>query len=183
MSHRPSPPQSMMPQQGREPLARRDASAMSMGGPGGMGTLGGMGGMGGMGGGGGPDDGDGAANVEISPEQVQTIRRMVAENRSLTGPLIESLKQTDPKGAAHLTPDDPDGILRYFSELGNDDAPSGSSNAANFNPPPAFSGGPPPRRPSPPPGSQAIEVTPAEHASIQRVSSASLIVSPGWGGF
>ncbi len=58
---------------------------------------------------------------EITPEQVQTIRRMVAENPTLTGPLIESLKQTDPERAANLTPSDPDGILRFFSELRDDD--------------------------------------------------------------
>ena len=143
-------PHSMMQQQGREPLARRDATAMSVGGPGGpgnlgalgaLGALGGMGGMDGMGGGGGgPSDGDDGANIEISPEQVQTIRRMVAENRALTGPLIESLKQTDPEGAAHLTPDDPDGILRYFGELGNDDAPSGSSHSNAAPPPPRGTG-------------------------------------------
>jgi hypothetical protein len=124
--------------------------------------------MGGMGGGGGLGDGDAAANVEISPEQVQTIRRMVAENRSLMGPLIESLKQTDPEGAAHLNPDDPDSILEYFRRLGEDEVPSGSGNAANFNAPPARLAAPPP------PGTQAqgIDITPADQASIQRVSPA-----------
>jgi hypothetical protein len=77
-------------------------------------------GMGGMGGAGGSGGGDAPA-VEITPEQVQTIRRMVAENPTLTGPLIESLKQTDPERAANLTPSDPDGILRFFSELRGDD--------------------------------------------------------------
>jgi hypothetical protein len=96
-----------------------------------------------MGGGGSSSDGDDPANIEISPEQAQTIRRMVAENKALTGPLIENLRQTDPQGAAHLTPDDPDGILRYFSELGNESgAPSDGSNS---NVAPARIAAPPPR--------------------------------------
>jgi hypothetical protein len=106
---------------------------MSTGGMDGMGALGGMGGMGGLGGLGGasgPGDGEGAAAIEISPEQVREIRRMVAENVTLMGPLVESLKQTDPERAAHLTPTDPDGILRFFEELGNDaDVPSGSGGS------------------------------------------------------
>jgi len=109
-------------QQQRQP--RRDSSSMlmdSMGGLGGMGGMGGLGGLGalaGMTGMGGP--GGGAAPTEIDPAQVQAIRRMVAENPLLTGPLIESLMETDPAGAAGLSVDDPEGILRYFDQIGQE---------------------------------------------------------------
>ncbi|KAI0302729.1 hypothetical protein BC826DRAFT_985947, partial [Russula brevipes] len=58
-----------------------------------------MGGWGNQGGGlpGGSGVG-GEGVVEIDPRQVQEIRRMIAENPTLTGPLIESLKETDPEG-------------------------------------------------------------------------------------
>jgi len=77
-----------------------------------------MGGWGNQGGGLPGGSGVGAESVEIDPRQVQEIRRMIAENPTLTGPLIESLKETDPEGAARLSTSDPDGILRYFSTMG-----------------------------------------------------------------
>jgi hypothetical protein len=172
------------PQGQQQPVARRDSSAVPMGGMGGMGALGGLGGMGGMGsmgsmggmggiGGigssGGSGDGDGSA-IEIDPAQVRAIRRMVAENPSLTGPLIESLKQTDPERAAHLTPSDPDGILRFFEELGNDDGlPSGRNGAIAPLPAPSE-----PRRAVSPPAAQNVGLTPAEQASVESVSCSSL---------
>jgi hypothetical protein len=161
--------------QGQQSLPRRDSSAMSMGGGGGMGGmgalggLGGMGGMGGMGGAGGPVNGDGADAVEIDPEQVRAIRRMVAENPTLMAPLIESLKETDPEGAAHLAPDDPDGILRYFEELANEDVPSGSTGSSSSNGPIALLPAPEPRHATLPPTAQSVSLTPAEQASIQKV--------------
>jgi hypothetical protein len=133
---------------------------------GGMGGMGGTGGTGGMVSSGGSGDGDGEAAIEIDPAQVRAIRRMVAENPSLTGPLIESLKQTDPERAAHLTPSDPDGILRFFEELGDDEAPQSGSNGALARLPAP----PEPRRAASPPAAQNAGLTPAEQASIQRVS-------------
>ncbi|KAH9985799.1 hypothetical protein BJV74DRAFT_550669 [Russula compacta] len=89
---------------------------------------------------------------------VQAIRRMVAENPTLTGPLIEDLKTTDPEGAAGLSTADPDGILRYFSQLGSDghDSSGGSIGA-------------PTRVPALPPtgGDAAMTLTPADNASIR----------------
>jgi hypothetical protein len=168
--------QQQQPQGQQQPIPRRDAGAMSMGGMGGMGALGGMGGMGGMGGlgglggAGGPGDGDGAAAIEISPEQVRAIRRMVAENVTLMGPLVESLKQTDPERAAHLTPTDPDGILRFFEELGNDDdVPSGSGGGTIPRIPPAAPALGLRGAATSPPAAQNVTLTPAEHASIQNV--------------
>jgi hypothetical protein len=43
---------------------------------------------------------------------------MVAENPALTGPLIESIKETDPEEAAHLSTRDVHGILDFFSKMG-----------------------------------------------------------------
>jgi len=160
------------PQGQQQPVDRRDSSAMSMGGMGalgGLGSMGGMGGMGGMGSSGGSGDGDGSA-IEIDPAQVRAIRRMVAENPSLTGPLIESLKQTDPERAAHLTPSDPDGILSFFEKLGNDEAPpSGGNGAIARLPAPSE-----PRRAVSPPAAQNLGLTPAEQASVESVSFSSL---------
>ena len=73
-----------------------------------------LGGLSGMADIGGPGHGDNAAPIEINPAQVYEIRRMVAENPALTGPLIESIRATDPEGAAHLSTSDPDGIIRFF---------------------------------------------------------------------
>jgi hypothetical protein len=136
----------------------------SMGGLGGMGGMGGLGGLGalaGMTGMGGP--GGGAAPTEIDPAQVQAIRRMVAENPLLTGPLIESLMETDPVGAAGLSVDDPDGILRYFDQIGQEASGQG---------PPAPLLAPTPASVTIPPGTetQTAAVNSKEAASIERVS-------------
>ena len=74
-----------------------------------------LGGLNGMGDTSVPGIGDGAAAMEIDPAQVYEIRRMVAENPALTGPLIESIRATDPEGASHLSTSDPDGIIRFFN--------------------------------------------------------------------
>jgi hypothetical protein len=76
-----------------------------------------LGGLNGMGDTGGPGNGDDAAPIEIDPAQVDEIRRMVAENPALTGPLIESIRATDPEEAAHLSTSDADGIIRFFSPI------------------------------------------------------------------
>lgn len=76
-----------------------------------------LGGLNGMGDTGGPGNSDDAVPIEIDPAQVYEIRRMVAENPALTGPLIESIRATDPEGAAHLSTSDPDGIIRFFSPI------------------------------------------------------------------
>lgn len=68
-----------------------------------------------------PCIGDDAAAMGIDPAQIYEIRRMVAENPALTGPLIESIRATDPEGAARLSTSDPDGIIRFF----NPTAPTG----------------------------------------------------------
>lgn len=138
---------------------------MGGGGLGGMGAgLGGMG-MGGLGGGGGGGGGDGGAPVEITPTQVEAIRRMVAENATLMGPLIEDLQTTDPVGAAGLSATDPDGILRYFNQLGNDGGHGSSGGGGSMG-----SIGAPIRVPAlPPAGNPGITLTPADNASIHEV--------------
>ncbi|KAH9963852.1 hypothetical protein BC827DRAFT_95097 [Russula dissimulans] len=156
----------ILQQQQRQP--RRDSSSMlmdSMGGLGGMGGMGGLGGLGalaGMTGMGGP--GGGAAPTEIDPAQVQAIRRMVAENPLLTGPLIESLMETDPVGAAGLSVDDPDGILRYFDQIGQEASGQG---------PPAPLLAPTPASVTIPPGTetQTAAVNSKEAASIERMKA------------
>jgi hypothetical protein len=77
-----------------------------------LGALSGMGGTGNSGG------GDSAVPTGIDPAQVQAIRRMVAEYPALTGPLIESIRETDPEEAAHLSTKDTDGILEFFNKIG-----------------------------------------------------------------
>jgi hypothetical protein len=77
-----------------------------------------LGALSGVDGTGGPGNGDNVAPIVIDPARVQAIRRMVAENPALTGPLIESIRETDPEGAAHLSTRDADGILGFFSSIG-----------------------------------------------------------------
>ncbi|KAH9993258.1 hypothetical protein BJV77DRAFT_377984 [Russula vinacea] len=74
-----------------------------------------LGSMSGVGGGtGGPGNSDNAAPLGIDPTQVHAIRRMVADNPALTGPLIDNIRETDPEGAAHLSTSNADGILQFF---------------------------------------------------------------------
>jgi hypothetical protein len=78
-----------------------------------------LGSVNGVGGTGGPSNGDNAAPMMgIDPTQVDAIRRMVADNPALTGPLIDSIRKTDPEGAAHLSTSDADGILQFFNPTG-----------------------------------------------------------------
>jgi len=132
--------------------------------------MGGLGGLAALAGMTGPGDGGGggAAPIEIDAAQVQAIRRMVAENPILTAPLIESLKATDPVSAAELSVDDPEGILRYFDQMGQDGSGQGPSA-----PPPV----PVPAPVATPFGSQAVALTSEEAASIERVSFSVCVLS------
>jgi hypothetical protein len=71
--------------------------------------------MNGVGSTGGPGNSDNAAPLGIDPAEVHAIRRMVADNPALTGPLIDSIRETDPEGAAHLSASDTDGIFQFFN--------------------------------------------------------------------
>jgi hypothetical protein len=151
---------------------------MGMGGMGGMGMgMGGLGGGGGGGGGPGGGGGDGGAPVEITPTQVEAIRRMVAENATLMGPLIEDLRTTDPEGAAGLSATDPDGILRYFNQLGNDGGHGSSGGGGGGS---IGSIGAPTRVPAlPPTGNAGMALTPADNASIREVIGSFLSYTVG----
>jgi len=115
--------QQQQPEQQRQ--SRRDSSSMSLDSMGGSGGMGGLAALAGMAGISGPGEGGGAVPIEIDAAQVRAIRRMVAENPILTGPLIESLRVTDPVGAAELSVDDPEGILHYFDQIGRGESGQG----------------------------------------------------------
>lgn len=97
-----------------------DLSSMSMG------ALGG-----GLGGGG---SSSGGATAEVTPEQIEQIRRMVAYNPILTGPLLEQFRQEDPDLYNRIG-GDPEKLLTILSEVGDDSGPSASSAPASLLPP------------------------------------------------
>ena len=137
-----------------------------LGGAGGIGGSGGMGGMGGMpdlsglGGMGGPN-GDSGEAVEIDPAKVEEIRRLVANNPALTRPLVAHIKEQEPVLAAGLT-EDPESILRFFSQDADDSGRSGGGNL-----PLSVTAAVSAARPAPP----AVQggLTLADEASINRV--------------
>ncbi|KAF8264429.1 hypothetical protein EI94DRAFT_470621 [Lactarius quietus] len=92
-------PQSLIPQNLMKMVAQQqqqqelpDLSSMSLG------ALGGLGGGtdSGTGAGTGTGTGTGTATAEVTIEQIEEIRRLVAYNPILTGPLLEQIKQEDP---------------------------------------------------------------------------------------
>ncbi|KAI9455447.1 hypothetical protein BJY52DRAFT_643047 [Lactarius psammicola] len=161
-------PQSLVPQDLMKMMAQQqqqqelpNLSSMSLG------ALGGLGG-----GGGGP----GAATAEVSPEQIEEIRRLVAYNPILTGPLLEQIKQEDPELYNYID-GDPEKLLRALSQGGDDSVPSAPSPPVSHLPtafPPA-----PARLPAPAPMPQrvmqpatetrTVSVTPEEHQAIETI--------------
>ncbi|KAI0255163.1 hypothetical protein BJV78DRAFT_821916 [Lactifluus subvellereus] len=158
-----------------------------MGGAGGMAGSGGMAGMGGLaglsslGGTGGPDD-DGDSGdrdaVEINPVKVEEIRRLVANNPALIRPLIAHIKEQEPKLAAELS-EDPESILRFFSQGADDGGRSGGGSVPLSIIAPALAAAPSPSpSPSPAPApapapallaSQGSGLTLADESSINRL--------------
>ncbi|KAI9448705.1 hypothetical protein F5148DRAFT_1292122 [Russula earlei] len=164
-SSTPGFPQGPFQPSPQQPQPRRDPGFMGgIGGSDAQSALGGLASSGNSGG----------AVPEIDPAQVLAIRRMVAENPALTGPLIKHLMETDPEGAKDLSVDDPDGILRYFSQLGEDYATAPSGQGARLRAPAAPVPGPGPAlvpvTSRPPPGSNDVTLTPAEAAFIEKAS-------------
>jgi UV excision repair protein RAD23 len=119
-------PQSLIPQNLMNAVAQQqqlpDLSSMSLS------TLGGSG-----------DGGSGGATAEVTPEQIDEIRRLVASNPILIGPLLEQFKQEDPElyervgGQSALT--NPEKLLRVLGEGGDDSGPSVSASTASLLPP------------------------------------------------
>jgi hypothetical protein len=89
--------------------------------------------------GGSGDGGSGGATAEVTPEQIDEIRRLVASNPILIGPLLEQFKQEDPElyervgGQSALT--NPEKLLRVLGEGGDDSGPSVSASTASLLPP------------------------------------------------
>lgn len=140
-----------------------------------------LGALGGLGGGGG---GSGAATAEVSPEQIEEIRRLVAYNPILIGPLLEQIKQDDPKLYNYID-GDPEKLLHAFSQGGDDSGPSASPPSASYLPP-ALSPAPArPPAPNPVPQrvmqptteTQTVSVTQEEHQEIENVCLLSLLTT------
>ncbi|KAI0295828.1 hypothetical protein B0F90DRAFT_1130819 [Multifurca ochricompacta] len=197
-------PQSLLPQnllqlvqQQQQSQQRRDSDPLaglgSLGGLGGiggfpnlgdlgsMGGLGGMGGLSGMGGMGGGGSGGGTA--QVSTEQVEQIRLLVARNPNLIRPLLDQIREQDPQRAPTVD-GNPDALIRYLSEDGDggdDNAPI-RIPAINFASTPVSAPAPiPAHAPAPAPAhgptiriqhkGQVINLTFAEHESIQRLEA------------
>jgi hypothetical protein len=146
-----------------------DLSSMSLG------ALGGLGG--GAAGGATGGASSGAPTAEVTAEQIEEIRRMVALNPILTGPLLEQIKEEDIDLYNYID-NDPEKLLLALGR-GPDDTGSGgppvptaptsmppaAARAPNFAPVPA------PVPQGVPPGAQTttISVTQEEHAQIEGV--------------
>ncbi|KAH8994752.1 hypothetical protein EDB86DRAFT_1244585 [Lactarius hatsudake] len=132
----PPRPQDLMKmvaqQQQRQELP--DLSSMSLG------ALGGLGGA-----------GSGAPTAEVSPEQIEEIRRLVAYNPILTGPLLEQIKQEDPDLYNYID-NDPEKLLLALGQGGDD---SGTSA--------------PPRTMQPTTQTQTVQVTQEEGQAIETI--------------
>jgi len=147
-----------------------DLSSMSLG------ALGGLGGAlgGGAGGGAAPQ----AATGEVTIEQIEEIRRMVAFTPILTGPLLEQLKEEDPDMYNYID-NDPEKLLLAFARGGAESGPTDdSTNPTSLVPPlPPASARPPAFAPMPAPvpqgvpaaQTQTISVTQEEAEQIERI--------------
>ncbi|KAH9036716.1 hypothetical protein EDB83DRAFT_1756198 [Lactarius deliciosus] len=138
-------PQDLMKQQRQE---LPDLSSMSLG------ALGGLGGAG---------SGSGAPTAEVSPEQIEEIRRLVAYNPILTGPLLEQIKQEDPDLYNYID-NDPEKLLHALGQGGDDSGTSAPPIPAPRQPPAL--GRPPATAPVPQRMMQAYDPNPncASHA-------------------
>ena len=137
-----------------------------------LGALGGLGGGAGAGpgAGAGAGAGSGAATAEVTVEQIEEIRRLVAYNPILTGPLLEQIKQDDPDMYNYID-GDPEKLLLALGQGGDMNGPSVSTPPASHLPttlPPA-SAPVPQGVPQPTTESQTITVTQEEHEQIERV--------------
>lgn len=169
-------PQSLIPQNLMNMVAQQqqqqelpDLSSMSLG------ALGGLGG--GAAGGATGGASSGAPTAEVTAEQIEEIRRMVALNPILTGPLLEQIKEEDIDLYNYID-NDPEKLLLALGR-GPDDTGSGgppvptaptsmppaAARAPNFAPVPA------PVPQGVPPGAQTttISVTQEEHAQIEGI--------------
>ncbi|KAI9442609.1 hypothetical protein H4582DRAFT_1298152 [Lactarius indigo] len=163
-------PQSLSPQDLMQMVAQRqpqqglpDLSSMSLG------ALGGLGGAG-------AGPGSGAPTAEVSPEQIEEIRRLVAYNPILTGPLLEQIKQEDPD-LYNSIGNDPEKLLRALSQGGDDSGTSASPAPVSHLPPalpPALARPPatapvPQRVVQPTTETRTVEVTQEEHLDIETI--------------
>jgi hypothetical protein len=162
-----------------------DLSSMSLGALGGLGGGAGGGASGGTSGGASGGASSGPATAEVTAEQIEEIRRLVAYNPILTGPLLEQIKGEDPDLYNYID-GDPEKLLLALSR-GPDDTGSGgppvSTPPTSFGPPtlppaaarpPTFAPAPAPMPgnvPQPPTGAQTttISVTREEAEQIEGV--------------
>ena len=81
----------------------------------------------------------GAPPAEVTPEKIEEIRRLVAYNPILTGPLLEQIKREDPDMYNYIN-GDPEKLLDAFGQVGAADEPSAALQAAppTSSLPPAF---------------------------------------------
>lgn len=131
-------------------------------------SLGALGGLGGAGAG----AGSGAPTAEVSPEQIEEIRRLVAYNPILTGPLLEQIKQEDPDLYNYID-NDPEKLLLALSQ-GGDDSGTSAPPAPASRQPPAFARLPatapvPQRVMQPTTQTQTVEITQEEHHAIETI--------------
>lgn len=160
-----------------------DISSMSVGALGGLGggasAGAGAGAGASAGAGAGAGAGSGAATGEVTAEQIEEIRRLVAYNPILTGPLLEQIKEEDIDLYNYID-NDPEKLLLAFSRGADDSGGPPVSTPPTSMPPPAM---PPALRPptsaapmnrgapQPTPGTQTttISVTQEEHEQIEGV--------------
>jgi hypothetical protein len=162
-----------------------DLSSMSLGALGGLGGGAGGGASGGTSGGASGGASSGPATAEVTAEQIEEIRRLVAYNPILTGPLLEQIKGEDPDLYNYID-GDPEKLLLALSRGPDDTGSSGppvSTPPTSFGPPalppaaarpPTFATAPAPMPgnvPQPPTGAQAttISVTREEAEQIEGV--------------
>jgi hypothetical protein len=144
-----------------------------------LGALGGLGG--GPGGGASGGASSGAPTAEVTAEQIEEIRRLVAYNPILTGPLLEQIKGEDRELYDYIA-NDPEKLLHALSRGGDDSggpsvstpptslvAPPALPPAAARLPTPAPVPAPMPPRPSTESQTSTISVTREEHEQIEGV--------------
>ncbi|KAH9159859.1 hypothetical protein EDB89DRAFT_2044583 [Lactarius sanguifluus] len=131
-------------------------------------SLGALGGLGGAGAG----AGSGAPTAEVSPEQIEEIRRLVAYNPILTGPLLEQIKQEDPDLYNYID-NDPEKLMHALGQ-GGDDSGTSAPPAPASRQPPALARLPatapvPQRMMRPTTQTQTLEVTQEERQAIETI--------------
>jgi len=124
-----------------------------------------LGALGGLGGGAGSQ----ATTAEVSPEQIEELRRLVAYNPILTGPLLEQLKEEDPVLYNYID-GDPEKLLLAFSR-GDEESGPPALPPAPVRPPSSTSvPAPVPQRVLQPTiQSQTISITWEEHEQIEHI--------------